>query len=197
MKIYHVSDTHQSYFEYKEADIFIHTGDICNYGTQNEFDQFLYWLKSHYEKYKVKIFVPGNHELFLKDEKLLNEYKQLLLKDFKTHLMFNETNTFFKTTFSSYSNTCLFRNWAFEASLNDRKKILKSLPRCDVLLSHTTPKSVSSFGCEALDNYIIKNKPKVLLCGHDHETKGEYIHENKQTKIYNSATVSNLITYER
>lgn len=194
MKIHHISDTHQNSFDYREADIFIHTGDVCNYGTMDEFQRFLYWLQFHQDKYKVKIFVPGNHEVFLRDSHLLKEYKELLLKEYKTHLMFNESLTFFKTVFTSYSNTVTFRGWAFEASANERKKILKGLKKCDVLLSHTTPRSLSSFGCEYLDQFIIKNKPKLLLCGHDHETFGEHIHSNKFTKIFNSATQSQLIT---
>ena len=194
--IHHISDTHGYHFEPQEADILIHSGDACShFGTEDEFQQFLFQLEAVKRKYKQIIFIPGNHERLLSLYFLMDKYKKLLKEEFNTTLLFNETIEMFGIKFGGYSYTQIFKNWAFEKSANERKTFLKKFPSVDILISHCPPKSICRFGDEFLDVWLLKNKIKLMLCGHDHENKGEYTHLNKITKIYNSATTSNLITY--
>lgn len=64
----------------------------------------------------------------------------------------------------------------------------KSLPKCDLLISHDAPykygtcRDDAHMGLKGLYKYIKKNKPKTLLFGHHH--KNRYI-KIKDTNCYN------------
>lgn len=68
MKILHISDTHNKHHEIStmpEADVLVHTGDLSEYGTEEEVLSALEWLISL--PYRHKVFVAGNHDLCLYD----------------------------------------------------------------------------------------------------------------------------------
>lgn len=78
IKIAHISDTHNdNSFEIPDCDIFIHSGDITNLGTKQEYDNFIKHLNSQsenirkkFDKYFRKHIILGNHDnidCFLKE----------------------------------------------------------------------------------------------------------------------------------
>lgn len=67
--ILHISDTHGQHREMSQnfmmpfADILLHTGDITNWGTAHEIQDFNAWLGEHKHKYKHGLYlVTGNHD---------------------------------------------------------------------------------------------------------------------------------------
>lgn len=68
MTILHISDTHGLHGRLGElppADVFVHSGDFTENGTEAEVLDFLNWLIAL--PYTHKIFVAGNHDLCLRN----------------------------------------------------------------------------------------------------------------------------------
>ncbi|TAG51322.1 MAG: hypothetical protein EAZ27_13705 [Cytophagales bacterium] len=65
MKIIAISDTHGLHRNLKipSGDLLIHAGDVTEFGQDDELEDFLDWFALQPCKYKV--FVAGNHDLFL------------------------------------------------------------------------------------------------------------------------------------
>lgn len=67
MKIVHIGDTHSAKFHSQliipECDVIIHSGDIGGRTSALELEEFLRWFSK--QPAKVKLFVPGNHDLCL------------------------------------------------------------------------------------------------------------------------------------
>ena len=70
MKIIAISDTHSRHqeLELPEADIILHAGDISYFAKKGvqEIADFIKWFAS--QKAKHKVFIAGNHDLFLEKE---------------------------------------------------------------------------------------------------------------------------------
>ena len=65
-----VADTHNKHEQLGDlppGDILLHTGDCTNHGTLPEVVAFAEWMKR--QQYKIKILVPGNHDLTLDAKK--------------------------------------------------------------------------------------------------------------------------------
>jgi len=65
MDITFISDTHGLHHRLKltSGTALIHTGDITEYGSEDEVSDFLYWFSK--QPFTYKIFIAGNHDLFL------------------------------------------------------------------------------------------------------------------------------------
>jgi len=59
----------------------------------------------------------------------------------------------------------------------DVQKFLGSFPPIDIFLSHNSPRKIHDredevhYGFDGLNSYILKNKPKILIHGHQHINK--------------------------
>lgn len=63
MRILHLSDTHGCHHllrDLPEADVVVHSGDLCMVGTEQEALDFLKWFCDL--PYRHKIFICGNHD---------------------------------------------------------------------------------------------------------------------------------------
>lgn len=63
MRILHLSDTHGCHHllrDLPEADVVVHSGDLCMVGTEQEALDFLNWFCDL--PYRHKIFICGNHD---------------------------------------------------------------------------------------------------------------------------------------
>jgi Icc-related predicted phosphoesterase len=84
------------------------------------------------------------------------------------------------------------------ASIEEEKNYYNMFDYSDIVLSHCPPSSTLSMvdnkeniGSKELLNYINKHNPKLLICGHVHESTGvEIIGE---TLCINTATEVNLL----
>jgi len=65
MRITCISDTHglHSQLKFVPGDLLIHAGDISEYGTEDEIFDFTQWFAK--QPFTYKIFIAGNHDLFL------------------------------------------------------------------------------------------------------------------------------------
>ena len=65
MDITFISDTHGLHDRLKlnGGTVLIHAGDVTEYGTENEVEEFLFWFSR--QPFNYKIFIAGNHDLFL------------------------------------------------------------------------------------------------------------------------------------
>lgn len=64
LRVVHISDTHNEFYEIPPTDVLIHSGDALDCGTPAEVARFNYYLRSHVaSRAKVVIFVAGNHEM--------------------------------------------------------------------------------------------------------------------------------------
>jgi len=68
VRILHISDTHnlhlsaEEHFPFPEADILIHTGDVSDLGTAEEFVSVNAWFGELKRRYKHILLVTGNHD---------------------------------------------------------------------------------------------------------------------------------------
>ena len=67
MDITFISDTHGLHGRLKlnPGKVLIHSGDITEYGSEDEVVEFLYWFSS--QPFTHKIFIAGNHDFFLEE----------------------------------------------------------------------------------------------------------------------------------
>ena len=67
MDITFISDTHglHNRLNLNEGTLLIHSGDITEYGTEEEVNEFLHWFSR--QNFKHRIFIAGNHDLFLEE----------------------------------------------------------------------------------------------------------------------------------
>jgi predicted phosphodiesterase len=75
-----ISDTHSLHDDLTlpDGDILIHCGDWTNRGRAHEMDNFLTWFIA--QPHKHKVFIAGNHELTLDDDK--REYALALVHEY-------------------------------------------------------------------------------------------------------------------
>lgn len=124
MKILHLSDTHGFHRHLKNlpmADVVVHSGDFCMFGSPEEAKDFIEWFQSL--PYKHKIFICGNH-----DECLFNASISGLSND--VHYLCNSGVTLEDVRF--YGVTMFIRG-------NHDADYKNIEPNIDVLITHEPP----------------------------------------------------------
>lgn len=178
MKITFISDTHGQHDDLQliNGDILIHSGDICNRGTEMEVLKFVNWFRE--QPFKYKIFIAGNHDWFL--ENLSAYYLQKLLP--KDVIYLNDSGVTIEgiNIWGSPIQPTFF-NWAFNRNRGEAiKKHWDLIPdNTDILITHGPPFGVldqttdaRNVGCDDLMNTIKIIKPKIHCFGHIHEAYG-------------------------
>lgn len=215
MKVVHTSDTHNKYPELPECELLIHSGDITDSGTIDELMNGLLWLQS--QKAKMKIFVPGNHDMCLDEhhmygmspasiEALVNTQK----KDHNIHILL-DSQVDYKP--EGWSRTIViggtsiqpwFGGWGFNSTdVWARKNILEyTAAVSNIMVTHAPPKHIldinrqgESCGDQVLTQVLKEpHTAKYLFVGHIHDQPGHtYMFD---TEIYNSATIIQTVEIE-
>jgi len=160
MKIVHISDTHSSKYHSKlnipECDVLIHSGDIGGRVMMFELAEFLKWFES--QPAKVKIYVPGNHDLILDKDWVKNQKSKLdsvafmlleqqhldslnLISNYNIIYLNNKDYVYNGVKFygSPYSPSFHREYWAFNADRgNEIRNIWNKIPKdVDVLITHS------------------------------------------------------------
>ena len=193
MKIICIADTHglnsHMYYELKDsdADVIIHAGDFCNYGTLDDAKAFNEIFSELPMKYKI--VVAGNHDFaMIRGYKFTKDI--IYLQDSSTTIEYPVNNLdpdskiisikFYGSPWSS-----LFYDWAFMLDYDGRKAQWAKIPKdVDVLITHSPPFGTLDYvngrneGCEALANRLKELSPKVHIFGHLHEGYGEVYRNN-------------------
>jgi len=187
-KIFAFSDTHglnERLDIPKDADILICAGDCCkDIGHDDEIDSkyksFLDWYSCL--DAKLRIFVPGNHELFLE----LNPEEATKMTPSSIVLLEDSGIEFDGISF--YGAVC--RPWMFKKSEN-------TVPAgVDFLITHGPSRGHldKNTGCQRLREIIEESKPKYHIFGHIHEEGGK-IESTETTTYYNVSMCNQLRSY--
>lgn len=199
MKIIAISDTHFPFdklqLNLQSGDVLIHAGDFLSRGTSNEWDEC---IKSfdNLSNFRYKFFVPGNHDMFyqyytgacMQDMRKRGVY--CLTGPDKRHTEFEVNET--KYTIGGLPCITGLPNWAYNMTEDQIKNIIfNEIGYVDIFVSHSPPYGLlagdraNHWGSIALLEYVNYFKPKVVICGHVHESHGNIKYNN--TMIYNVA----------
>ena len=184
MNITMIADTHGLHEDVKltKGDVLIHAGDITEYGTEEEVIDFLKWFSK--QVYTYKIFIAGNHDLFLEECTNVNRKKIIPKNIIYLNNSGVEINGI-KIWGSPY--TPYFLGMAFNAREGaEIKKYWDKIPiETDILITHGPPFGLldNELGCKNLLNRVLVVNPKIHCFGH--------IHEQENFKKKNSITFIN------
>lgn len=205
MKIVCISDTHNHYEVLNEilpdADMIIHAGDLVRHGTIEEIQQFINWYSNL--NYKYKIFIGGNH-----DGALETARAEIHIPD---NLIYLENELIIIEGIKIWGSPVSppYRSFGFMWNDERRKQLYQTTPLCDILINHSPPHGTMDLieegkhvGCEFLTGAIARVKPKLVICGHIHESYGimkkngiTYINPSIMTIKYQPINQPILIDY--
>ena len=186
-----IADTHGLHDEIKlsPGTMLIHAGDITEFGIEEEVIDFLQWFAE--QPFKYKIFIAGNHDLFL-EECTIAKRKKLI----PNGIIYLQNSGVEIEGIKVWGSpvTPYFLGMAFNARRGaDIKKIWNKIPiETNILITHGPPKGIldNDFGCEEILQRVNIIQPKVHCFGHVHETNG--IVNVNRTKFINAAVVNSL-----
>lgn len=186
-----IADTHGLHDEIKlsPGTMLIHAGEITEFGTEEEVIDFLQWFAKQTIKYKI--FIAGNHDLFL-EECTIGKRKKLI----PNGIIYLQNSSVEIEGIKVLGSpvTPYFLGMAFNARRGaDIKKIWNKIPiETNILITHGPPKGIldNDFGCEEILQRVNIIQPKVHCFGHVHETNG--IVNVNRTKFINAAVVNSL-----
>lgn len=184
-----LSDKHGLHRELSQAvgsgDLIIHAGDITEYGTAEELEDFTDWFSGL--PFKMKVFIAGNHDLVLEEGTCLEYWRSKLPCD--THYLENETLTL--SGLKIWGSPCspYFMGMAFNKRRGEEiRQVWQKIPQdTDILVTHTPPFGVLDvgLGCKELSERLLRLKPKIHVFGHIH--RGYGLQESGKTKFINAA----------
>lgn len=181
--IIHLSDTHGKHpllGDLPKGDIIIHSGDVGMAGTEDEIMDFLNWFMNL--PYDFKIFVPGNHDDYLRGAKIEG-------MDSNCHILDN--------TGIVIDGTYYYGLPMYPGSSRSKKYLnsINQIPHeTDILITHQPPLGIldyagrTHFGSEALLRRVTEIKPKLHLFGHIHKSYGKY--ETPDTLFVNGSLMN-------
>lgn len=221
MRILATADTHfpvhESLFEDKQADLFIHAGDLMYTGYPGEWYSRLEWLAK--VNARVKFYVPGNHDFHVDNYKGIARAE--LRRMAKVRLLCDDT---------PYAKVGDLRilgvpfvtglpGWAFNVSeewLLDWLTEVSAGMQFDLVVSHAPiygtldavlpeekdPSKRGHVGCLAFNRWLTKqaehgHMPRAWVHGHVHESFGQdKIASHGQTcDVYNVALCDRAYTH--
>lgn len=211
MKITVISDTHGKHKELKMpgGDLLIHSGDFTSMGYEHEISSFCRWFSK--QKYTHKIFIAGNHELGLEN----NKEKCLEIIKFYKNITYLESNLCCIDTIKIFGTPwqLRFANWAFNLKEGtELQEKLNEIPLdTDILITHNPPLAILDtagppinqplLGCPQLLAKVTEVQPKIHIFGHIHGGFGytfiegtHFINASMLNEYYN--VVQSPITFE-
>ncbi|KAJ3877547.1 Metallo-dependent phosphatase-like protein [Lentinula edodes] len=162
-----ISDTHTRRFPVPDGDVLLHSGDLTNTGTLQEFERTMNWI---YElPHKVKIIIAGNHDLPLHDDwyelnhqrwsysghakpqnrerilellkgKKAQEANVVYLQDESHFFQAKEGGRLWSVYGSPWSPE--FYNWAFGYTAAEGPSLISKFHKTDILLTHGPPRDI-------------------------------------------------------
>ena len=190
MKILAFSDVHVSQKHCRRivemsqhVDLVIGAGDFGNIG--GGLRRSIGWLKAIE---KPAVLVPGNSERFDELQDACQEWPC------STVLHGTETEALGVHIYGVGGGIPVtpFGPKSFDFTEDEARNLLRNCPHDGILVTHSPPKGIldisssgMSLGSEAIREVIFKRKPKLLICGHIHESSGrEQITD--QTRVINA-----------
>jgi predicted phosphodiesterase len=177
MRLVLISDTHQRHDDLvvPDGDVLVHAGDFCTRGREGEVVRFNTWLGV--QPHRHKIVIAGNHDF-------LFEREPATARSLLTHATYLEDTgvTLDGVRFWGSPWQPRFFDWAFNldrgAPLRAKWELIPAA--VDVLIVHGPPRNVldrtwrgEAVGCDDLRLAVERVRPKLFVCGHIHEARGE------------------------
>lgn len=194
MKFVVISDTHGLHKELMvpAGDVIIHAGDITDFGTEGEVQDFLDWFSML--DFEHKVFIGGNHDIFLDDFPV--DFLEILPPGI-TYLRNNGCQIDGIRLWGSPVSPDL-TEWAFGKPRHEMGAHWQFMPQeIDILITHTPPRGILdqsadwiSLGCSDLLEKVREIKPQFHVFGHIHASYGMV--DQEHTTFINA---SNLDSY--
>jgi predicted phosphodiesterase len=197
-----ISDTHGLH-NYLTNDLqggymIIHSGDISNYGSFNQINDFLNWYTTL--PYTHKIFIAGNHDFGFESIRH-NDEPGIVIPD---NIIYLQDSSVIIDDIKIYGSPWQprFHNWAFNVDRGDAiAEKWKLIPKdADIVIAHGPVYGILDdvpnglrVGCEELYKRIIEVQPKIFVSGHIHYGYG--IRDFNCTTFINAASLSESYRY--
>jgi Icc-related predicted phosphoesterase len=188
MIVSHISDTHGNHKKIYagRGDILIHSGD-AEIVTDSDIDDFTLWMAA--QKFKTKIFVPGNHDSYIANNL---EISKNIFQHRGIDLLINESVYINDIHFYGMPYTPKYGDWDFMCEPEEMKEKVRAIPyNVDILITHGPPKYILDtvsrgfIGCNFLSDKLLSLDVKLHMFGHIHEGYG--IKKMNNTLFVNSA----------
>lgn len=194
MRLVCISDTHTKHRKLGDlpaGDVLIHAGDLTYDGNFHKLRAVTDWLRS--QPHRHKVVIGGNHDLTLQQrprQARTHFYDLAYLNEQTVEI---EGLIVFGTPWSP-----TFLNWAFNADLGDQCRFhWEKIPlNTDILVVHGPPHGYGDrcedgrrVGCPDLTATIERIRPKLVVCGHIHESYGVY-ETPWGTKVVNASVLN-------
>lgn len=177
MRIVAVADTH-SYQDdlgaLPNGDVFIHAGDLLQYGSLEELRRFTQWVRQLPHEHKV--IIAGNHDwCFVRSAEVARREVEAVA----TYLQ-DAAATVAGLRFWGSPYQPEFFGWAFNLPRGEplRERWSRIPEGVDVLITHGPPRGIGDFvqgehvGCDDLLEAVRRKRPALHLFGHIHEDGG-------------------------
>ncbi len=178
MKFVAISDTHGHHrsLSLPAGDVLLHTGDISDFGQEEEVLDFLEWLDSLDFQYKV--FIGGNHDIFLE------EYPEEILEMLPDKVIYldNEGIEINNVFIWGSPEVPGMHGWAFgKMKGQPMEEHWRYMPfDTQILMTHTPPYGIldksnswRSKGCSALLRRVQEIAPIFHVFGHVYASYGQ------------------------
>ena len=191
VKICAIADTHglHEHCKLTGGDLLIHAGDITEFGTAEEVEDFLQWFAR--QPFTYKVFIAGNHDLYF-EENRLHTIKKIMPEN--VHYLCNSGITIGGLKIWGSPVSPYFLGMAFNKHRGTEiKKVWNKIPAAtDILITHTPPYGIldNETGCEQLTARIMQTPPRCHIFGHIHGCNGAV--KTTDTLFVNAAVVNTL-----
>jgi len=176
MELVFLSDTHYCHkeFDVGQGDVLIHSGD-AEINSKDACVSFAQWMDQ--QKFKYKIFVPGNHDSYLADK---TQEAISIFHDYGINVLIDDGIKINDYLFWGTPYVPQFGRWDFMKKESELLAHYKQIPpEVDVLITHGPPKYILDqnhrgdwCGSEFLSQLVMQKKPIVHAFGHIHDSYG-------------------------
>lgn len=201
-----IADLHGFFPKLEGGDLLIVAGDLTARDTQKQIDDFDSWLDK--QEYKKKIFIAGNHDNRLIQEKPHKYFISYGDKQREKFEYLRDSCTEFEglkiwgspwtKTFTGMNPHCLAFTVDTEDELEEKWKLIPD--EIDILITHSPmlhmfdqARDGYTCGSRSLRDHIDRVKPKLHVFGHIHEQGGQqmmYKHSGPNTWCVNASIVN-------
>jgi len=192
LRILHLSDTHNMHkdiektFPMPPADIFLHTGDFSNQGSEEEVKYFNEWLGEMKKRYQHVIIILGNHD----------RWSSIDIQ--KMRVLLNNALILDNEEVQVNGLRIYGTSWAIRQPDGNPDgaasafSLFSKIPKnVDILMTHCPPFQIfdkitqdATWGSSQILRHVIEQQcPKVHLFGHLHEQRGIWSRNSMQEEF--------------
>lgn len=180
MRFTAISDTHckHNVINIEPTDVLLHAGDFTGSGSISETKNFMHWFNEQPAKHKI--FISGNHDFL--DQDYPNLFKEMLKEYPGITYLKDEGTEIDGIKIWGRPWTPEFNSWAFSCPRGSPKmtSTLTVIPHgTHILLTHGPAAGIldktitgESVGCNDLLEELAVIQPKIVVCGHIHQSSG-------------------------